>query len=89
MLIDINPARNLTLTKITTVMIKLSKLYWLIFKGSPLRIVESVIEIDVGNTNKVITKQIVVIEGLYFKRRSTREVTLKSVMKIELGISLV
>jgi len=66
MVIYIDPARNLSLTKITTMVIKLSEFDWFVLQSPPFRVVVSVVKIYVGYTNQIVSKKIVIVINLNF-----------------------
>ena len=70
-------------------MVKCSILDWLIFYALPFFIKVPIIKIQFGNTNQIISKEVVIIVSLHNQERSTWERNVEIVALVESWVSVV
>lgn len=70
-------------------MVKLARLNRLLVDGLPFGVEESVIQVDCGLANEIVSEKKIVVVGLNNQRRGSRERDIEVKSLVELGVRLI
>lgn len=86
---DFQPASNNSLGQGCALVVELSVLNWFFIESLPISREESIVQVDYGFSNQVISKQVVVVISFDDKWRSAWKVSFKFEILVELGVRFI